>query len=197
LKGVPILTTTSTATVQNKTIDSANGNVIKLKGYIQLKNFDNITGAKPNNTNDYTASTFMKPVFLNGTAATANFIQFQIQVPTDFDTAVDPKIKITDKLTAADTGVRRYIVSTISPAASAAYDGTVGTAINVDIAADASGASGDVEQSSQTTLTGWGAALTPGRHWVIQIGRDGNSGTDTSTVDSMFSVAELEYGVTQ
>jgi hypothetical protein len=139
----------------------------------------------------------MKPVFLNGTAATANFIQFQIQVPTDFDTAVDPKIKITDKLTAADTGVRRYIVSTISPAASAAYDGTVGTAINVDIAADASGASGDVEQSSQTTLTGWGAALTPGRHWVIQIGRDGNSGTDTSTVDSMFSVAEIEYGVTQ
>jgi hypothetical protein len=196
VEGVPVLTTTSTATVQNKTIDSAN-NVIKLKGYIQLKNFDNITGAKPNNTNDYTASTFMKPVFLNGTAATANFIQFQIQVPTDFDTSVDPKIKITDKLTAADTGVRRYIVSTISPAASAAYDGTVGTAINVDIAADASGASGDVEQSSQTTLTGWGAALTPGRHWVIQIGRDGNSGTDTSTVDSMFSVAELEYGVTQ
>jgi hypothetical protein len=196
VEGHDVLTTDGTQTVQNKTIDSAN-NVIKLKGYIQLKNFDNITGAKPNNTNDYTVSTFMKPVFLNGTAATANFIQFEIQVPTDFDTAVDPKIKITDKLTAADTGVRRYVVSTISPAASAAYDGTVGTAINVDIAADASGASGDVEQSSQTTLTGWGAALTPGRHWIIQIGRDGNSGTDTSTVDSMFSVAEIEYGVSQ
>lgn len=189
---------TSTDTLQNKTFDAADtGNVFKMKGYIQLKNFDNITGAKPNNTNDYTVSTFMKPVFLNATAATANFIQFQIQVPTDFDTAVDPKIKITDKLTAGDTGVRRYIVSTISPAASAAYDGTVGTAINVDIAADASGASGDVEQSSQVTLTGWGAALTAGRHWVIQIGRDGNSGTDTSTVDSMFSVAEIEYGITQ
>jgi hypothetical protein len=198
VEGVDIPTVSSTHTFTGKTFDaSATGNVLKLKSYIYLKGFDNCTGALPLNTNDMTASTFMKPVFLNGTAASANYVEWQIQVPDDIDTSVDPKIRITDKLTAGDTGVRRYIASMNAVAASAAYAGTVSTAINVDIAGDASGASGDVEQSSLTTLTGWGAAVTAGRHWVIRIARDGNSGTDTSTVDSMLSMVAIEYGVTQ
>lgn len=188
----------NTQTFTGKTYDAgATGNVLKFKSYLYLKGFDNTTGALALNTNDVTASTFMKPVFSNSADQAANFVEWQIQVPDDVDTSVEPRAKVKFKLAAADTGTHRYVISMASVADSAAYAGTVGTAINMDFAGDASGASGDVETVGYTTLTGWGAAVTAGQHWVIRLARDGDASQDASTVDSMLSLLVIEYGVTQ
>jgi hypothetical protein len=66
------------------------------------------------------------------------------------------------------------------------------------MAADGSGASGDAEISASTTLTGWGAAMTPGRLMIIRIARDGDQATqDASTVNSTLLAFEISYGATQ
>jgi hypothetical protein len=198
--GTDYTTPSSTESPTNKTFDAgATGNVLKFKSYIYLKGFDNVTGALPQNTNDYTVAsgTYMQAIFSNSADETANYMEWRIAVPDDIDTSVEPRGKLKFKLTGADTGTHRYVLSMASVADSAAYTGTVGTAINLDFAGDASGASGDVETVGYTTLTGWGAALTAGREWVVRLARDGNATQDGSTVDSGFGVLVIEYGATQ
>lgn len=199
VEGVPVPTRTSVHTWENKTYDAAGtGNVFRKKDYLWLRGADSAdsTGRIPN-TNDFTQFTFMKPVFANGADQAANFVRWDLQIPDDWDTAVDPRLKITFRLTGADTGTQRYVASIVSVANSATYDGTPANAVNLDFAGDGAGASGDVEQVGYVTLTGWGAAVTPGRHAVLVIARDGDAAEDGSTVDSMFSLAALEYGSTQ
>lgn len=196
--GTDYTSPSSTETFSNKTFDAANtGNVLKFKSYIYIKSFDLINGLTVPNTNDLTAATFMKPVFSNSADEAANYFEVYLQVPDDIDTSVEPRAKLTFRLNGADTGTQRYVLSMANPAASGAFAGTVGTAINMDFAGDASGANNDVEQVGYTTLTGWGAALTAGRHWVLRLARDGNATQDGSTVDSMFSVLTIEYAVSQ
>lgn len=186
-----------TATLTGKTYDAGGtGNVLKFKSYVVLRGFDNATGALPVNTNDFSVSTFMQPVFLNGTDAAANYIEWRTSVPDDLDTSVELRGRVKFKLLGADTGGHRYVLSFASVAASAAYAGTVGTAINLDFAGDGSGADGDFEQVGFTTLTGWAAGLTPGDLMVVRLARDGDT-SDTSTVNSAFSELTIEYGVTQ
>jgi hypothetical protein len=169
-----------------------------IKSYIFLQSFHNADSlARIPNTNDVTASTFMRPVFSNSADQLVNYVEWQLQVPDDFDTSSDPRAKINFKLTGADTGTQRYVLSMASVAASGAYAGTVGTAINLDFAGDASGASGDVEQVGYTTLTGWGAGVTAGSHWVIRLARDGDAAQDASTVDSMLGQLSIEYTTTR
>lgn len=173
------------------------GSTLKLKGYLQIQGFNLLNGATVPNTNDVTAATFMQVVFDDAADQAANYLERHIQVPDDWDITVDPRIKLTFRLTAADTGTHRYVISMLDVAASAAYTGTMGDAINVDFGGDASGAQNDVEQVGFTTLTGWGAAASPGRHWVIRIARDGNATEDASTVDSMLIGAVIEYAISQ
>ena len=108
------------------------------------------------------------------------------------------RVKLAD-LIGADTGARQYTFSVASVASSASGTApTLGTAIDVNMTADGSGAANDVEISSTTTLTGWGAAMTPGQLMVIRVARDGDQGTqDASTVNSTLICFELEYGATQ
>jgi hypothetical protein len=188
----------NTVVFTGKTYDaSASGNTLKTKKYIVLKGFDNATGALPQNTNDYTLNTYMVPIFSNSADQAANYIEWRIEVPNDIDTAVDPRGKVKFKLTGADTGTQRYVLSMVSVADSAAYVGTPSTAINLDFAGDASGASLDVESVGYTTLTGWGAAVTAGNLWVIRLARDGDAAQDGSTVDSAFNSLTIEFGSTQ
>lgn len=177
------------------------GNVFKSKGYIHLGGFNNIgTSISVLNTNDMTTNNFMQPMF-SGTADEAqNYIQWQITVPEDWDTSVEPRAKLYFRLNAADTGTHRYVLSMNSVVASSQYTATPGTAINLDFAGDASGAAFDNEAVGMTTLTGWGSGVTAGgRHWIIRLARDGDAGggADASTIESMFSQLVIEYGKTQ
>lgn len=198
--GTDYTSPSSTESFTNKTFDpAATGNVFKHKEYITLKGFDDVVGALPQNTNDYTVTsgTFMQPVFSNSADESANYIEWRIAVPEDVDTGTEMKGRVYYKLTGADTGGQVYVLSMVSVAASSAYTGTPGTAITFSANTDASGASGDAEFTALTTLTGWAAAVTAGQVWVVRLARDGNAAGDSSTVDSGFSHLVLEYTSTQ
>lgn len=169
------------------------------KGYIILASpFDcDGTGTKIY-TNDNTKTYFGQGQFNNAADQAANYVDYYITVPEDLDTAVDLKVeRFKFQLGGADTGTHRYVISFDSVADSAAYAGSVGDAINLDFAGDASGASGDVETVSNVVLTGWKAAMTKGQLFVIRVARDGNAGEDASTVDSYGGPIVISYGVSQ
>jgi hypothetical protein len=174
------------------------GSTLKLKSFLWLKGPDLVqNGGMLPNTNDVTAVTFGKVRFSNSADEASNYAEYHVMVPEDIDTSVDLRARVIFRLTGADTGTHRYVLSLDDVANSGAYTGTVGNAINLDFAGDGSGASGDVESVGLTTLTGWAGAMTAGRHLVIRIARDGNATEDGSTVDSDLSIVGIEYGVSQ
>lgn len=187
---------TDTQTLTGKTIDGAN-NILKFKNYIKFSFPRRIDGAGCTypNTNDFTLNTFMVPRFSGSAATNVNFCRFALRVPKDLDTAVVPLASLTVRLTAADTGAQIYNVGFADVADSAVSTATVGTWIKLDIAADASGASDDVESVNNVSLTGWNSGLTAGHWWVIEFNRAG--ATDASTVASDLLEFEIEYGATQ
>lgn len=174
------------------------GSTLKFKSFLWLKGPDLVqNGGMLPNTNDVTAVTFGKVRFSNSADEASNYAEYHVMVPEDIDTSVDLRARVIFRLTGADTGTHRYVLSLDDVANSGAYTGTVGNAINLDFAGDGSGASGDVESVGLTTLTGWAGAMTAGRHLVIRIARDGNATEDGSTVDSDLSIVGIEYGVSQ
>lgn len=199
VNGEPVVTASSTNTFTNKTFDAdAAGNVLKQAKSLKLQYPRRIdgTGCTYSNTNDYTAERFLIPLF-SGTAATnANYARYGFMIPNDWDTSVDPTIRIAEELSGADTGARNYHIGMISVANSAPANGTAANFVVVAGITDASGGSGDSETStSATTLTGWSAAMTPNRWCVVELRRDGAN--DASTVGSYINEAEISYTSTQ
>ena len=195
--GVDVLTVSGTQSPTNKTFDvGATGNVLKFKSFPQFTSPLRADGTNATIGSTVTAIGYGLASFSNSADEASNWAEFRIIVPADWDTTVDPRIKIVDMI-GADTGTRQYSLQVASVASSAAATGTVGTKIDVNFAADASGASGDAEISSTTTLTGWGAAVTPGQLMVLRVARDGDDASDASTVNSTVISLELEYGASQ
>jgi hypothetical protein len=189
-----------TSSFTNKTLDAnATGNVLKQYSYIQLTGQGfKLRGAgvtAPSTTQ--TDFNYGLPKFSNSTDEATNWIDFVIQVPPDIDTAVDLTATLQFLLGGADTADHDYVVSMISIAASAAADGTPSNAVNLAYTADGSGANGDYETTTETTLTDWKSNVTAGRLWKIRLARDGDDGTnDASTVDSYPLVLIIKYGST-
>lgn len=193
-----ILLDSSTATLTNKTFDAAaTGNTLKFKSYLYLTHPHSCdgTGAVINTT--ATSADYGHATFSNSADEAGNYCEYRLMVPPDVDTSVAMRAKLKVKLAGADTATQRYVMSMASVADSAADAATVATAINLDFAGDASGASGDVETVGWTTLTGWAAAVTADRLWVIRLARDGNATQDASTVNSVERGLVIEYGAIQ
>lgn len=195
--GVDVLTLSGTQVLTNKTFDaSATGNVLKFKSLPQFTSPLRVDGTNCTIGTTVTTLGYGLANFSNSAAAASNWAEWRIIVPADWDSSVDPTVKISTNLTGADTGTQRYVFSVADIASSAT--GTLGTAINVDQAADAAGASGDVENTGPVTLTGWGAACTAGHLMVIRVARDGTaSPQDASTVNSILIAVELSYAASQ
>lgn len=194
--GVDVLTTSGTQTLTNKTYDSsATGNVLKTKSLPQFTSPLRVDGTNCTIGTTSTSIGYGLGTFSNSADQLTNWMEFRIIVPADWDTTVDPTVKIIEMI-GADTGTRRYVFGMTSVAASAAAATTGFSSVNVDMSADASGANGDVEISA-TTSTGMGATVTPGQLMVIRIARDGDATQDSSTVNSTVLAIELSYGSTQ
>jgi hypothetical protein len=194
--GLDVATTSGSQVFTNKTFDaSATGNVLKLKSLPQFTSPLLVDGAGCTIGTTSTTIGYGLANYLAANAQASNYAQWRFVVPADWDTSVDPTITLVDMI-GADTAVRRYIVGVISVASSGQANTATGTPINVDMTADASGVSGDIEIKT-ATLNGWGAAVTPGRMMTITVARDGTSGTDTSSVNSTLIGFEISYGATQ
>lgn len=167
-----------------------------IKSYIQLIHPHRADGTGAVISTDSTQSYYGHALF-SGTAATnANYIEYRLAVPEDLDTAVDLKVsRWKVRLSAADTAASTYTIGMASVADSGSTDSpTLGQYVTMTVAADASGASGDIETASNITLTGWRSNLTAGQLWVIRVARDGG---DTSTVAHYDMGLVLEYSVSQ
>ncbi len=133
---------------------------------------------------------------MSGSAAKAgNYVIYRWRVPKYFDPSVPITCVWSVKLTNTDTGEADYEISMADVAASASANPSTSNAIAVVVPSDASGANGDMEQSAETALTGWAAALTPGDICYIMVARAGD--TDASTVAQQDLNLTLYYGVTQ
>lgn len=187
-----------TVTFTNKTTDcAATGNVCTMLMEIQLSHPHLCDGTGATIGTTATALDYGHATFAHAADQAANYCEYRIKVPADINTAVDPTAYLMIRLNAGDTGTHRYVLSTVSQAASSSATGTVGTAINMDFAGDASGASGDFELVGATTLTGWGATMTANRLLVIRLARDGDAAQDASTQTSTELGLTIRVGVSQ
>lgn len=188
----------ATRTATNLTYDTqGTGNVFKMLDTIQLTHPHNCDGTGATISTTATAIDYGRATYAHAADQAANYCEYRITVPFDLDAATEWTAKLQFRLNAGDTGTHRYVLSTVTQADSAAAAGTPATAINLDFAGDASGASGDIESVGYTTLTGWAATMTADRLLVIRLARDGDASEDTSTQTSTVMNLVLKYGRSQ
>lgn len=188
----------TTDTFTNKTFDSqGTGNVLKFLDTIQLTHPHNCDGTGATISTTATAIDYGRATYSHSADQASNYCEYRLNVPFDLDTGTEWTAQVKFRLNAGDTGTHRYVLSTVTQADSAAAAGTPGTAINLDFAGDASGASGDIESVGFTTLTGWAATMTADRLLVIRLARDGDATEDGSTQTSTVMNLTLKYGRSQ
>jgi hypothetical protein len=151
-------------------------------------------GCTYSSTNDYTAALFMIPRFSATGATNANYAEFAFRVPSDLDTSVDLTASLSVQLAGADTSAATYTVGMVSIANSSAGAGTPANYVTLTVAADASGASGDIESVNGTTLTGWRSNMTANQWCLVRLQRDGS---DASAVAQDGLELEIFYTSTQ
>jgi hypothetical protein len=199
-----LVVTDGTATFTNKTFDAAGtGNVFKHTNYLVFSHPDRCDGTGATMDTTGTDDTFGHCLFSASAGYTANTAYYEAVVPADLDTTVDLTALWKFSLSGADTNAQCYKIEVSDVADSAARAGSYGTTINLPKAGDASGASGDIETVTATTLTGWRSVLTAGHLMRIRVGRDGgNEGTSCasgagSTVASYSGPLVISYGSTK
>jgi hypothetical protein len=154
------------------------------------------TGATMNVT--ASLATYGHATFSHSADQAANYVIYRIGVPADFDSSVDLQASFVFRLGGADTATHRYVISMADVADSASTDApTFINPINLDFAADASGASADRASVTWTTLTSWRTSLTAGRTLAIKVARDGDATEDASTTASSDQNLKLKIGHTQ
>lgn len=192
--------TTNSETLQNKTITATaagGNNTVKLKGYILLSAPSSCDGTGAFFETNTIAAYFGQAFFNPTNAATDNWVEYRLTVPEDIDTSVDLKVeRFRFRLGGADTNAHSYVISQAAVATSGSYDSpTLGQSVTLSFVGDVSGADGDVENISSTTLTNWAANVTAGRLWVLRLARNGD--TDASTVGSYSGPLVISYGISQ
>jgi hypothetical protein len=101
------------------------------------------------------------------------------------------------RVSATDTDAAEFSIGLWSPASSSAYSPTdftsFSTFINFDSGTLTSPAANDIFYFSDVTLTGWAAAVTAGRPFIIGIARRNGANDDSVTILS----GTIEYGRSQ
>jgi hypothetical protein len=195
------LTTDGTATLTGKTYDAAGtGNVLKFTDYKDFIYPSRVDGTgctivtTPTTDNTWGLATY------NGTADTnGNYAIFRIgTVPPDLDTAAAMTLKgLSIRVAGTDTDAAEFTIALYAPTSSAAGLPTdftgFSTFINFDSGSLTSPASGDAFFCSDVTLTGWAAALTAGRPFIIGIARRNGANDDAVSI----TAGTIEYGRTK
>jgi hypothetical protein len=184
----------TTDTFTNKTYDGAQGtgNVLKQFGYWDKSAPDYYDGVGCLRQGTISTSGYNQGEFAGTVATNGNWCVYRVLIPASFDSSFDPVIEtFVTRLTAADTASSTYHISMFQPApsssatlTSATYAANISNPIVLTVPGDAAGASGDVQYVSNTTLTGWGAALITGRVLEIVVARDGANDASTQVTTS-------------
>lgn len=131
-------------------------------------------------TNDYTSSLWGLATYAGTGGTNANFATFKVgPVPADLDTGVTMILtNLALRVSGTDTGSASFTIGYFQPASSSAASPSDFTALSgyktFTTGTLTSPVSGDVFYVSGVTLTGWAAALTPGRFLTLGIARNGS-----------------------
>lgn len=199
--GTDYTTPSSTEIFTNKTLDSAGtGNVLKFTDYKDFVYPSRVDGAGATIvTNDYTSGLWGLATYSGSADTNGNYAIFRIgTVPYDMDTGAAMTLKgFSVRVSATDTDAAEFTIALWSPASSSSYTPTdftsLSTFINFDSGTLTSPAANDIFYFSDVTLTGWAAALTAGRPFIIGIARRNGSNDDSVTIVS----GVIEYGRTK
>lgn len=186
-----------TATFTGKTFDAAgSGNVLSQTKYQILirPDYGDGAGAIPQ-TNSYVASGLMHYTFSGSAETNVNYVVYETVVPPDIDTtvAMTATIAFISGGTDADV-VTFHLTYALGASGTALPTGTaIATAPIVVSKTPTTPASGDVQISAATTLTGWAASMTAGTPLFIRMARLDTANDDTAR-DMSLTIA---YGSTQ
>lgn len=182
IEGADYASPVSTNDFINKTLDAAaTGNTLKQTKtlILQRPDYGDGIGAVPQ-TNTYTASGLMHFTFSGNAETNANWVVYEFDCPADLDTtvAMTARFAFLSGGTDADDYVFHITYDQVAPGT--AYP--TGTGVDllpiVMTVTPTTAANGDLQQSAATTLTGWVAALTPGRPMQVQVARLQNTQDD-------------------
>jgi len=197
VEGVNVVTTSSTDTLTNKTIDGeGTGNAITL---ISVADFPaaGCNNATPSSFWDLPTSTPAVATCVSGTNTQKAYLDFAdtsggfsaqtgFRLPADFTGTIDAKITW---LTTATSGNVKWSLSTICTATDATEtdDPAFNTASTVTTAAP--GVASRLQTSSITSVTITGCAAGEWMH--VKIFRDGNDGSDTLSATARLAGVQL------
>jgi hypothetical protein len=154
------------------------------------------TGCTIPNTNDFTADTFMVPLFSNSGASNANYMRFAVRVPWDLDTSADLTASLTVANKTSNSGDQQYHIGMVCTPSDGAI-GSIANKVPFLLGGILLGTSGYIQTKDGITLTGWKSALTPGQWWLIELGRGGSDPHDPSSTDTYFKELEISYKSTR
>lgn len=172
----------SAGVVTGATYDAAGtGNTLKQTKQLILQrpDYGDGAGAVPQ-TNTFTASGLMHYTFSGNAETNANWAVYEFDCPSDLDTAVAMTARFGFLSGGTDADDYVFHLTYDQVAAGTAYP--TGTGVDllpiVMTVTPVTPAAGDLQYSSAVTLTGWAAALTPGRAMQVRIARLQNSQDD-------------------
>lgn len=179
-----ITTPNGTAVLTEKTYDaSASGNVLKQTRnlILQRPDYGDGIGAVPQ-TNTYTTSGLMHFTFSGNAETNANWTVYEFDCPADLDTTVAMTARFAFLSGGTDTDDYVFHITYAQQAPGTAYvTGTsIATSPIVMTVTPTTPASGDLQQSAATTLTGWAGSLTPGRPMQVRVARLQNTQDDSA-----------------
>lgn len=137
-----------------------------------------------------TASTYAQALFGFDTDKATNYVDYWFIVPPDLDTSVALTLAYFAFESSGAIGATEtvhWILSVVSIADNALFNGTPATAIDCTYTASGAHHANDVHIKSGVTLTGWAAALTPGQLCEVRLERDADNDADDSCEQGTYS----------
>lgn len=147
---------------------------------LQRPDYGDGIGAVPQ-TNAFNVSGLMHYTFTGGTAETnANWVVYEFDCPSDLDTTVAMTARFAFLSGGTDTSDYVFHITYAQNALGAAYSTgtTIATSPIVMTITPTTPASGDLQSTGAVTLTGWAAALTPGRAMQVRIAKPNDAQDD-------------------
>lgn len=147
---------------------------------LQRPDYGDGAGAIPQ-TNTFNVSGLMHYTLSGNAETNVNWIVYEFDCPIDLDTGVEMTARFAGLSGGTDTDDYVFHLTHAQQAPGAAY--VTGTSIStlpiVMTITPTTPANGDLQQSSEVTLTGWAAVLTPGRPMQVRVARLQNAQDDS------------------
>lgn len=183
------------------TFDAATpGYTLKMTGYIMLSAPTRGSASAIIQTGA-TASYNGQALFAVAVAKATNYVDYWMIVPPDLDITGTMKVAYMYFESAgaiANAETVAWKLSVVGIADNGLFNGTPATEIAITYTATGDHHANDAHVITDQTLTGWAAALTPGRLMQVRLARDGTDGAlDTTAAGTYSGPIFISYPRTQ